>query len=63
MEKVIAVCQKICPMTISINAVAVGVSLSDIELILKLASYSVAIIWTIIKVIKELKEWNSNVKT
>ena len=63
MEKVIAYCHKICPMTISINAVAVGVSMTDIELILKLLSYSVAIIWTIIKVIKELKEWNSNVKT
>ena len=58
MEKVIAICEKICPQTLTINAIAIGVSISDVEVALKLISYAVAIIWTSIKVIKELKEWN-----
>lgn len=50
--------ERICPMTIMLNVGAIGISMTDFELGLKLISYSVAIIWTIIKVLKEIKNWN-----
>ena len=50
--------ERICPMTIMLNVGAIGLSMSDVELTLKLLSYSVAIIWTSIKVIKEIKNWS-----
>tara|TARA_R100000808_G_C2098821_1_gene116599 strand:- start:486 stop:665 length:180 start_codon:yes stop_codon:yes gene_type:complete len=57
MEKIMGIYERICPMTIMLNAGAIGLSMSDVELTLKLLSYSVAIIWTTIKVIKEIKNW------
>lgn len=50
--------ERICPMTLLLNVGAIGISLSQMELTLKLISYSIAIIWTTIKVVKELKDWN-----
>lgn len=50
--------EKICPTTLLLNVGAIGISLSQMELTLKLISYSIAIIWTTIKVVKELKDWN-----
>ena len=51
--------EKFCPMTILLNVSAIGISMTQMELTLKLISYSVAIIWTTIKVVKELKNWNN----
>ena len=42
-----------------VNVTAIGISLSDIEVYFKLASYGVAIIWTSIKVIQEIRNWNA----
>ena len=50
--------ERICPTTLLLNVGAIGISLTQMELTLKLISYSVAIIWTTIKVVKELKDWN-----
>lgn len=50
--------ERICPLTIILNLSAVSISLLDVEMGLKIASYSVAVIWTLIKIIKELKNWN-----
>ncbi len=50
--------QRVCPMTIMLNIGAVGISLTDVEMGLKLISYSAAIIWTIIKIAKEIRFWN-----
>lgn len=50
--------QRVCPMTIILNIGAVGISLTDVEMGLKLISYSAAIIWTIIKIAKEIRFWN-----
>ena len=51
--------ERICPMTIMLNAGAIGISMTDFEMGLKLISYSAAIIWTLIKITKEIKFWNN----
>tara|TARA_B110000438_G_scaffold257135_1_gene265045 strand:- start:2166 stop:2351 length:186 start_codon:yes stop_codon:yes gene_type:complete len=56
--KMQTIIEKICPTTLLLNVGAIGISLSQMELTLKLISYSIAIIWTTIKVVKELKDWN-----
>ena len=56
--KMHTIIERICPMTILLNVGAIGISLSQMELTLKLISYSIAIVWTAIKVVKELKDWN-----
>ena len=56
--KMQTIIERICPMTLLLNVGAIGISLTQMELTLKLISYSVAIIWTTIKVVKELKDWN-----
>ena len=48
---------RFCPTTIMLNAGAIGMSLTDVEFIVKIASYSVAIIWTTLKISNELKIW------
>jgi hypothetical protein len=60
MEKMMGIYERICPMTIMLNAGAIGISMTDFELGLKLLSYTVAIIWTSIKVLKEIKNWNKS---
>ena len=49
-------------MTIILNIGAIGISMTQMEMTLKLISYSVAIIWTTIKVVKEIKNWNEQTK-
>jgi len=49
---------KFCPMTVLLNVGAIGVSFTDIEIGLKLVSYAVAIIWTTLRIAKEVKNWN-----
>ena len=56
--KMQTIIERICPMTLLLNVGAIGISLSQMGLTLKLISYSIAIIWTTIKVVKELKDWN-----
>lgn len=56
--KMQTIIERICPTTLLLNVGAIGISLTQMELTLKLISYSVAIIWTTIKVVKELKDWN-----
>lgn len=58
MEKLMDICSRICPQTLAINTIAIGVSLTDVEVALKLLSYFVAIVWTSLRVAKELKNWN-----
>lgn len=48
---------KFCPTTVVLNVGAIGVSLTDVEIGLKLLSYGVAIIWTTLKIRNELKIW------
>jgi hypothetical protein len=48
---------KFCPTTVMLNVGAIGVSLTDLEISLKLVSYAVAIIWTALKIGNELKIW------
>ena len=38
---------------------AFAISMTNLEAILKLSSYGVAIIWTSIRIAKELKNWNN----
>tara|TARA_R100001015_G_C4609982_1_gene165304 strand:- start:461 stop:652 length:192 start_codon:yes stop_codon:yes gene_type:complete len=58
MSNLYEICERICPTTALLNVTAIGVSLSDIEVYFKLASYGVAIVWTSIKVIQEIRHWN-----
>ena len=48
---------RFCPTTILLNVGAIGMSLSDVEIGLKLLSYTVAVFYTGIKIAKEIKEW------
>ena len=54
--------ERICPMTIMLNVGAIGVSMTEVEIGLKVISYSAAIIWTVIKIAKEIKFWNQQNK-
>ena len=58
MNNLYEICERICPITMGVNVTAIGISLSDVEVYFKLASYGIAIIWTTIKVIQELRNWN-----
>jgi len=60
--KMQTIIERFCPLTIFLNIGAIGISMSEMEMKLKLISYSVAIIWTTIKVIKEIKNWNEQKK-
>ena len=57
--KITYLISKLCPATLSINLAAFAISMTNLEQTLKLASYVVAIIWTILRIAKELKNWNS----
>jgi|TARA_R100000479_G_scaffold173636_1_gene120120 hypothetical protein len=47
---------KFCPTTIFLNVGAISLSLSEVEIGLKILSYAVAITYTAIKIFKELKK-------
>tara|TARA_R100000664_G_scaffold2083_2_gene5300 strand:- start:386 stop:583 length:198 start_codon:yes stop_codon:yes gene_type:complete len=53
---------KFCPNTILLNFTAIGVSFTDLEIGLKILSYTVAILYTAIKIAKELREWKKKKK-
>lgn len=48
---------KICPTTMLLNVGAIGMSLTDVEIGLKILSYIVAVVYTVIKIMKEAGEW------
>jgi hypothetical protein len=48
---------KFCPTTVILNVGAIGMSLTDVEISLKIVSYIVAIIWTALRIANELKIW------
>ena len=52
--------ERCCPTTIFLNIGAIGVGLSEVEQTLKIVSYSVAIIWTILKIRSEIKLYKNN---
>lgn len=52
------IASRFCPTTLALNIGAIGISFTDVEFIIKIASYSVALIWTTLRIIKEIKDWN-----
>tara|TARA_R100001463_G_scaffold91228_1_gene145923 strand:- start:127 stop:309 length:183 start_codon:yes stop_codon:yes gene_type:complete len=58
MKKMInEIMNKFCPTTIILNVGAIGISLTDLEIGLKIVSYLVAIIYTLFRIINEIKQW------
>ena len=58
MKKMInEIMNKFCPTTIILNVGAIGISLTDLEIGLKIISYLVAIIYTLFRIINEVKQW------
>lgn len=57
MKMISEIIKGFCPTTIMLNVGAIGISLTDVEIGLKLLSYTVAIGYTLIKIANELKEW------
>jgi len=49
---------KVCPTTVLLNVGAIGMSLTNVEIGLKIISYIVAIIWTGLKIANEYKDWS-----
>tara|TARA_R110000744_G_scaffold152712_1_gene266868 strand:+ start:2866 stop:3057 length:192 start_codon:yes stop_codon:yes gene_type:complete len=48
---------KFCPTTIMLNIGAIGIGMTETEQGLKIVSYLVAIIWTTLKIINEIRIW------
>jgi hypothetical protein len=63
MFKMYGITERICPMTIMLNVGAIGLSMTEVEIGLKIISYATAIIWTSIKIAKEVKTWNDKNKS
>lgn len=49
---------RVCPTTILLNISAIGIGMTEVEQGLKIISYAVAIIWTILKIRAEIKLYN-----
>lgn len=58
----IDITERICPLTIMLNLGAVGIGFSEVEQGLKMLSYTVAIIWTILKIRSEIKLYKNTDK-
>ena len=58
MNKMIDIIERCCPTTILLNVSAIGIGMSEVEQGLKIISYAVAIIWTIMKIRNEIKLYN-----
>ena len=63
MFKMYGITERIFPMTIMLNVGAIGLSMTEVEVGLKIISYATAIIWTSIKIAKEVKTWNDKNKS
>ena len=55
--------ERICPMTIMVNVGAIGMSVTDVEVTMKILSYVAAFIWTSVKIAKEIKFWDKQNKS
>ena len=55
--------ERCCPTTILLNISAIGIGMSEVEQGLKIISYAVAIIWTILKIRSEIKLYRENNKS
>lgn len=53
---------RVCPATIMLNIGAIGIGMTEVEQGLKIVSYAVAIIWTILKIRSEIKIYNKEKK-
>tara|TARA_B100001250_G_C19745990_1_gene765336 strand:- start:26 stop:214 length:189 start_codon:yes stop_codon:yes gene_type:complete len=51
-----------CYPTLLLNANAVMVSMMDVETIFRIVSYGVAIVWTTLKIVELLRDWNNGKK-
>lgn len=60
MEKIADICGKLCPQTLSINFAAFAISMTELEAGLKIISYAIAIIYTVLKIRKELRDYKKN---
>lgn len=50
----IDIMERVCPMTIMLNIGAIGIGFTEVEQGLKIISYAVAIVWTILKIRAEI---------
>ena len=53
---------KLCPTTILLNVSAIGLSLTNVEIVLKIAVYIVTATYTIIKIVNETAQWRKKKK-
>ncbi len=60
--KMIDIIERCCPTTILLNISAIGIGMSEVEQGLKIVSYAVAIIWTILKIRSEISLYNKDKK-
>lgn len=58
----IDIIERCCPTTILLNISAIGIGMSEVEQGLKIVSYAVAIIWTILKIRSEISLYNKDKK-
>tara|TARA_Y100001938_G_C8077916_1_gene427271 strand:- start:440 stop:631 length:192 start_codon:yes stop_codon:yes gene_type:complete len=58
MNKMYDIVDRVCPTTILLNVSAIGIGMSEVEQGLKIISYAVAIVWTILKIRNEIKIYN-----
>ena len=56
------IANKLCPTTILLNASAIGLSLTDVEIGLKIVVYIATAVYTTIKIAKEITEWKTKKK-
>tara|TARA_R100000664_G_C2754400_1_gene142016 strand:- start:2333 stop:2518 length:186 start_codon:yes stop_codon:yes gene_type:complete len=53
---------KLCPTTILLNVSAIGLSLTNVEIVLKIAVYIVTATYTIVKIVNETANWRKKKK-
>ena len=58
----IDIMERVCPMTVMLNIGAIGIGFSEVEQGLKIISYGVAIVWTILKIRAEIKMYKNKEK-
>jgi hypothetical protein len=61
-NRMIEIAERICPLTVMLNVGAIGIGFSEVEQGLKIISYTVAIIWTILKIRSEINLYKKNNK-
>ena len=53
---------RVCPMTVLLNVSAISIGMSEVEQTLKMISYLVAIVWTILKIRYEIRLYRNKIK-